>query len=159
MLFDRSRNITLCELLLHYLKEVAGYLGYLDTCGGVIEEPIAATAEAELVYALEDINTFKAAPLLSAACEAVGDVCFLFSRLLQDAQQYEAIMQTFESVRDAALQEAGCKAPTAVREVDKKELQKVIDYYFRARALMVHPAERYGVDLMAALDIVSGFVM
>ena len=145
MALKKAQNIGTCELLLHYLKVIFDHIEYLETRGGIIEEPVAESAVQTLTFALDDINEHETSPLLKSSRDGVGDACFLLIQLLQTAQRREAMMETFESVRDVALQGMDVSR-VAVRVVDGEYLQKVTDYTFKARALLAHPAKRLGVD-------------
>jgi len=147
----------MCELLLHYLKDIAGHIEYLEERGGVIEEAVAESAVTALTFALSDINVLKISSLLSSARDGVGDVCYLLIDTLTNAQQREALMETFESVTDTALQSEDISR-VHVRVVGKEDLQQLVDYYYKARSLIAHPASKLGLSV-SALDSVSGFVM
>ena len=118
---------------------------YIEKRDGIIEEPVAQTAESELRFALDDINGLRISGPLQASRDALGDTCFLFIDLLENSERREAMMETFEGVRDTALQEVGVDR-VAVRVVDADKLQAAVDYYFRARALFVGPAAERGMD-------------
>jgi len=127
------------ELLVRYLRMVKDHLEYLDERGGIIEEAVAQAAETEMTFALEDLNALRVASTLEAPRDAVGDVVFLLRELLAGAQRREAMMETFEAVRDTALQQTEV-ARTAVRVAEGDALQRVIDYCFRAQAMVEVPA-------------------
>lgn len=146
MPFRKTIRLATFDLLLHYLRTLKSHLEYLDERGGVVEEAVAQTAVTELSFVLEDLNALKLDDVLAPSRDAIGDVCHLLITALEQAQNREAVMETFEGVRDIALQQQEVHR-IDVRAVDRTVLQEVIDYYFRARALITTPAEELGVDI------------
>ena len=144
MTLKKRRQTRACELLLHYLMNLKGYLELLEERKGIIEESIAQSAEIELTAALTDINRLRTDSLLNGSRDAIGDAYYLTLDLLEKGLRREALMETFEGVRDAALQEEGVNQ-IEVRVADKKKLQEAIDYYYRAKVVIAHPANLLGV--------------
>jgi hypothetical protein len=155
--FKKSIDSAVFELLVGYLRSMRAHLAYLDERGGIIEDAVAVTALSELTFALDDINALKVEASLAAVRDACGDACYLLIELLEDAQMREAIMETFEEVKDFALQREDVNR-IEVRLTDRAGLRHAIDYYWRARALMKYPAEELGIDI-SALDDPSVIVL
>jgi len=139
------------------MMTIAAHLEYVWNKDRVIEQVVADNAVTELSFILEDINALKVGHEMQASRDAVGDVCYLLIRLLADAPQREALLETFEGVRDAALQQEDVGRIT-VKVIKKKRLRKVTNYYFRARAVLAHPAQKYGIDI-TSLDSSSGMIL
>jgi aromatic ring hydroxylase len=157
MVFAKAQNTAVAERLLHYMQILKGHLKHLHDQEGIVEETLVQESLVELSVVLDDINSLKTPLLIAPARDAVGDACYLLIQLLDSAQTREAIMATFEGVKDAALQ-SGDASRTHVRKTDKAKLQESIDYYYKARAILAHPADKLELDI-TILDSGTGFVM
>ncbi|MCL2818292.1 MAG: hypothetical protein FWD41_00965 [Actinomycetia bacterium] len=157
MLAQRVRNSSATELLVHYMMMIASHLDYIRSRDGIVEKTICDDAATELSFVLDDINALRVDHQVSGVRDAVGDVCYLVVDLLAKAQEREAIMETFEAVKDAALQEEGADR-IKVKYARAVDIQHAIDYFYRARALLAEPAQEFGIDI-EVLDSPSGIVL
>jgi len=157
MLFKRTQNIGACELLLHYHQLIGGHVEYLSERNGIVEEVIAQSAVTELEFALKGTNSLKVYPAMISARDAIGDACFLLLEALKGAQQREAVMETFESVTDVALQQEETSR-VRVRVTGEDQLQKIVDYHLKAHAILTHSCMKYGLDISSP-DGTPAFIM
>jgi len=92
------------------------------------------------------------------ARDAVGDICFLLIACIEDARICRAEFMTYEAIRDAALQSDGVWEVDA-RCIDAESMQKLVNYYSKARELTMVAARHFGVNVAALEDEGTSFLL